>query len=110
MPARQKPQDCGQNHDERQDAHRADGLASCFRWPVGTAHPNTLGLVADPGSRQPYGLTHATLADVGRQAVATNRERAAFLGKVDPEAWEELDAFTKSDSHRFLVPLLRTTY
>jgi len=65
----------------------------------GSAYPNTLGLVADPGSRQAYGRTHVILWDVHGGAPTANRKRAAFLGKVDPEARNDADAFSEGEAH-----------
>ena len=34
-------------------------------------------------------------------AAAADTERSAFLGKVQPEAGKDAEAFTKSESHSF---------
>lgn len=56
--------------------------------------------IGDAGTRNTYGSPSAMLANIESRATLTNGHAAdAFFAEIDPEAREELDAFTKPESH-----------
>ncbi len=64
-----------------------------------------LGSVRNSGSPKRSGPLNATLADVECEWRSTHAQGGCFLDDVHPEkAWDDAKAFSKSPSHRFLVP------
>lgn len=79
MQVRQNPEDDDSCRDERQETRRRHGLMWRSYWTVGSAYPNTLGLVADPSSRNAERVPDTFFRDVHRGAPTTERQRAAAL-------------------------------
>jgi hypothetical protein len=58
-----------------------------------------LGSVAQARPRQAHGLLMAFAVDVNGRAPTADAERAAFLRKVQPEAWDDAEPSMESPTH-----------